>query len=220
MLTMRSFSALSPEVQQHLEGVEDKEGMIERVTARMALKNWSEQLEKITQVPVDPALFQLLHTHKKKVQVSLLKGVTLDPETLLAFIFRAYAEQGFTYSVYESNSLPADVGWKDMPEFAYKDEVDGSLFRHGTSPLTDGKLRSVINDRKVVVAKFLDNGPVWHCFFLTYKSIAGKEAGERPHLHYISHAWGFSREEVIRRLKERRYDLPDTPHIPYNRGPR
>jgi len=219
MMKDRSIAEMNQEAMKILEGDPDKEGIIDRVVRRRAQAYWQSELDRIMQVPVESRLIRLLTTEKKREQIGLLRGVTINPEKLMAFIFRAWTDHGFTYSVYESHSLPTGVNWSDVPEFAYKDETDGSLFRHGSSTLDDGKLRAVIEDRKVVVAKFLDKGPLWHCFFLTYKSLAGKERGEMPHLHYVSPGWGMDRAETIRRLKEQWYSISGTPHISYSRSP-
>ena len=65
----------------------------------------------------------------------------------------------------------------------------------------------VIEQRKVIVAKFFDRGSEWHCLFLTFNSLAGKEnwKGGQPHLHYISDKYGLTREEAVNRFKSNNY---------------
>ncbi|RYD53439.1 MAG: hypothetical protein EOP52_04715 [Sphingobacteriales bacterium] len=65
----------------------------------------------------------------------------------------------------------------------------------GDTDLTDGQLRQAIDHRKVIVAKFFDNGDQWHCLFFTYESLGGKESWNdgQPHYHYIYDKFGLSR---------------------------
>ena len=81
-----------------------------------------------------------------------------------------------------------------------------------------------VEHRKVIVSKFLDKGDIWHCFFLTFKSLDGKENYHdgQPHLHYISSAWNIPRQEVKEQLTSKKYSLPSLPHIDFHthRNPR
>lgn len=73
--------------------------------------------------------------------------------------------------------------------------------------MSDGQLKHAIKFRKVIVAKVLDKGDEWHCFYLTFKSIAGEESWKngQPHYHYLSDKWGISREELVRQIKSDKY---------------
>jgi hypothetical protein len=213
----RSIMALKPEAFAAFNSIADQ-GMQMKVLMKRAFQFWSEEYERIKRTPFPEELITLLGTKKKKTQEKLLSKVSLTSASLIAFIFAAWEQHGYTYSVYESQHLPNGANQGDLPTFAYKDEIDGRLSVVGTTHLSEGQIKAVIEDRKVVVAKFLDKGVEWHCFFLTYDSITGKEAGETPHIHYISHAWGFTREQAVQELKSRRYGFPSTPHIPFTRG--
>lgn len=84
----------------------------------------------------------------------------------------------------------------------------------GETKLTEGQLKNVINHRKVTISKFLDKGDLWHCFFITYNSIGGKDKWQdgQPHYHYISDKWGFNRKDAVERLKSTNYP-PTSVHI-------
>ena len=84
----------------------------------------------------------------------------------------------------------------------------------GETTLKEGELKNVILHRKKIVANFLDKGNEWHCFYLTFKALAGKETWNKgqPHCHYLSDKFGVSREEVIQGIKTG--NIPSTPvHI-------
>lgn len=57
------------------------------------------------------------------------------------------------------------------------------------------------------MAKFLDKGDTWHCFFTVYRSLRGEESWQdgQPHFHYISDKWGISRKDAVEQLKGDKY---------------
>jgi hypothetical protein len=85
--------------------------------------------------------------------------------------------------------------------------------------LSIAQLKQVVEHRHVAVAKFLDIGKQWHCFFLTFRSLRGEENhdGGTPHMHYISDKWGISRSSVVKQLTSKKYKLPSLPHVEYIR---
>jgi hypothetical protein len=64
-------------------------------------------------------------------------------------------------------------------------QEDNSLDIVGQTDVSEQEMRALINQRSVVVAKFLDKGRYWHCFLHTYRGILGKEIDNSPHIHYI-----------------------------------
>ena len=179
-----------------------------------AIKNWNEMLSNFKKVQLPNELAQLFETERKKDQVNLLKNVVLNPDILMALLIKA-DELGFTLSQYTSEYSQKGVDLSKMP-FAYEVKDDGSVKTFGNSELSDGQLKQAIEHRKVKVAKFLDKGDKWHCFFATYKSFRGEETwlGEnQPHYHYISSEFGIERTEVVKQLKSEKYKLGNLPHI-------
>ena len=108
-------------------------------------------------------------------------------------------------STYHFKSIPSNVDEKDLPK-AYMVEGD-TVTKMGDTTLSDGKLRAVLRERKVIVARILDKGKEWHCFFQTYRSLRGEETWRegQPHLHYLSDKWGVPREQVVERIKQGDY---------------
>ena len=93
--------------------------------------------------------------------------------------------------------------------------TDNKVHKSGETDLTDGQLKQIVEHRKVIISKFIDKGELWHCFFLTFESLKGKEKWKdgKPHYHYISSAFGLTREQVIGELKKKNYKLNNLPHI-------
>lgn len=166
---------------------------------------WNILYKEITETEIPQNLLDLLLDNKKNKQESLLKKVSLSPNILSAFIFRAYEEYGFLFSEYKKETLPKSIDSEKMP-LAYNVE-DGNVKKYGETSLSDGQLRQAIEQRKVIVAKFLDDGVNWHCFILTFKSLRGEETWKngQPHYHYVSNKFNITKEEVIQQIKNGEY---------------
>lgn len=171
-------------------------------------------MQEIISTTLPNQLFKLLHSTDKDEQEKLLRGITLTPMELTAFYCNAYAKYGYSLSHYSANYNPKGIEKDNLPRFAFKDD-DGKIISSGKTPLSDGQIKNIIEQRNVTVSKFLDNGKDWHCFFFTFKGVTGKERGNNPHLHYISHTWGLTREQVLGQLQSRRYSFRPVPHISY-----
>ncbi len=179
-----------------------------------ALSHWQEMLAKFKAIEVPQNLVKLLECEKKSEQEALLKGIVLTPDLLMAFLIKA-EEAGYSLSQYKSEFSQKGLDLSKMP-FAYEVKEDGTVKAFGETEMSDGQLKQAIEHRKVKIAKFLDRGNSWHCFFVTYKSLSGDETWlgqKQPHYHYISNAFGLSRGEVIDQIKSDKYKLGNLPHI-------
>lgn len=158
--------------------------------------------EKIEGVGVHENFLKLLETTRKKDQIALLKGMTITTNQLLSLIFKSYKDYNYLYSRYTFETLPKDINDKKAPRFAAILN-DGAVKTIGETELTDGQVKKMLTERKVVVAHFFDRGNDWHCLFTTYNSIGGKENHNngQPHYHYFSSAFGITREDFIKSMK-------------------
>lgn len=174
------------------------------------IKNAQEMLtgffEQFEQTEVNGNLIELLHTTRKKDQVRLLKGITINPDELMSLIFMSYKDFGFLYSKYLFENLPAGLEEKKLPKLFHIKE-DGTIEKVGETDLSDGELKNVIEHRKVVVSHFFEKEDFWHCLFLTYNSISGKENWKdgQAHFHYISSSFGLSKDEFIESMRTGKY---------------
>ena len=179
---------------------------------KRANEKWEERLAQINSDSVPGNFISLLNTQSKHEQEKLLRGQSITPFQLAAYLFRAWTDFGYSFSNYRAEHHHKGVSEQDLPQLIRLDEEN--VRKAGTTSLTDGQLKNVVNHRKVIVSKILDRGSEWHCFFITYNSIAGKEKwqGGQPHYHYISDKWGLSRQEAVDRLKSTNYP-PTSVHI-------
>ncbi|MDP4269877.1 MAG: SEC-C metal-binding domain-containing protein [Bacteroidota bacterium] len=154
------------------------------------------------QTEVHDNFLKLLETNKKKEQVALLKGLSINPDQLLSLIFKSYKDYGFLYSRYRIENLPKGIERKKKPKIADISDC-GNIKTIGKTDLTKGEVKSMIEQRKVIVAHFFDKGENWHCLFTTYHSLEGKESWKdgQAHFHYFSNAFGITRGEFIESIK-------------------
>lgn len=176
--------------------------------------SWQEMLQKLKHGEVPEIFLRLLEATKKSEQEALLKGAILTPDILMGLFIRAEA-MGYTLSNYSSEYAQKGVDPAKMP-LAYGVQKDGNVKVFGNTELSNGQLKQAVEHRKVKMAKFLDKGNTWHCFFTIYKSLRGDETwlGEKqPHYHYISNTFGIDRAEVVAQIKSEKYKLGNLPHI-------
>jgi hypothetical protein len=192
--------------------------IMEKVMYKKALADWEEYYKKMMELQLPGNLSLLLESSSKKEQIKLLKGLSLTSDELSAFIMKSYSEHGYLCSQYTSHFFPNGTNENDLPRLAHIED-GGQLTTIGETTLTEGQVRKLVTERTVKVAKFLDRGDHWHCFFLTYKSMNGQENHKsgQPHLHYISDKWTISRGYVLQQMKSKDYNLPSLPHIDYHR---
>lgn len=166
----------------------------------------SEKFWEIGEVDIPENFLKLLTTSRKKDQESLLKGLSINPKQLLALIFKSYEDYDYLYSKYLFQNLPKGLENRKIPKIADISEV-GKVKTIGETDLTDGQVKNMIEQRKVIVAHFFDKGDDWHCLFTTYNSIDGKESwkGGQAHFHYISSAFGITRNDFLESMKSGKY---------------
>jgi len=172
---------------------------------KRGIQYWEDRYRTIKETVVPPNFILLLESKSKNEQIKLLREANLTIGQLIAFIFIAFTDFGYVFSQYRSEHHHKGLDKKALPKLI---ELNGEKVRKiGETLLTDGELKHAVNYRKVVIAKFMDKGDSWHCFFVTYNSIRGKETWHdgQPHFHYISDKWGIPREAAVAKFKSNRY---------------
>lgn len=188
--------------------------LIRQIITEKVVQDWNEQYRDIIDTEIPENLLKILKSNSKKEQECLLKGMNLTSYSLLAFIFKAWLNFGFTFSQYQSEKYSRDVDRESLPNLIYVD--NGEVEKVGESEYTNGKLKQIMEQRKVIVAKILDKGEDWHCLIITYDSLLGKETWRNGqiHYHYISNYWGISRKNLVERIKSGKYPSTSV-HIEY-----
>lgn len=187
---------------------------IDSFAHQLSVEFAQKRMDEILATKFPTSFLDLIENISKSQQRKIMRGVSLTSDELLSFIFYS-STKGFTYSHYKSEHDPRGFEGEQSPTLIHK-LSDNEIVSIGETTLTAGQQKSLINQRIVVNAKFIDRGNQWYCFFSTYRSLAGKETGDSPHLHFISHSWGLSREKVLQELRSKNYNLPSLPHINFH----
>jgi hypothetical protein len=172
-----------------------------------------DEFTKIIDTPVPNNFIKLLTSSSKKEQIHLLKGAKINQFQLEALIIKAWKDYGYSFSNYKAEHRPKGYEDSKLPKLGVLKE--NSLETIGNTSLSKGQVKQVIEQRSVIISKFIDKASTWHCFFITYNSLKGSENWNNgmPHYHYISDKFGIKRDEVVRTLKSNHYKLGNLPHI-------
>lgn len=189
---------------------------VEKLFIKRAETEWQEEYKKLIAIPVPNNLESILISTSKKEQEKLLRGLSLTTDELTAFILKA-GDSGYSWSQYRSSHHHKGFDESLLPQAV--EVKEGTVHVVGETILTEGQLKQAVEHRSVKVSKFFDRNGIWHCFFLTFKSLGGKEnyKNGQPHLHYISNYWGIARADVVAQLQSKDYSLPSLPHINFQR---
>ena len=180
-----------------------------------AMLLWKNLEQDVNSIDVPKELITLLSINKKSDQEKLLHGMVFTPMLVASLIFEACEKHGYTLRNIRHDIPQKNLDVEKMPAASIVEE-DGKVKKIGKSELSDGQIKQAVEHRKVTVAKFLEKGDHWHCFFTTFKSLRGEETwqGEgQPHYHYISNSFGIPKKEVIKQLRSEKYNLGNLPHI-------
>lgn len=159
------------------------------VATQKSIGESAKQFQKmITDNPVSASFMDLLSKDiKKKEQIRLLKGAKLTIEQLANLFYNA-EEQGYSFSHFRFEGTPKNYTLADLPRFSYLND-DGSVEKIGGEKLTDGEVKTMIEQAHVLIARIIEKEGHWHCLLQTFKGLKGKEPGKeggRPHIHYLS----------------------------------
>jgi uncharacterized membrane protein len=190
---------------------------IDSIIIKKAEKQWKESYDKFITTDVPPNFIKLLNSKTKQEQIKLLRGQGITSDQLVSFIIKAFIDFGYSFSQYRAEYAQKGLDKTAIPKII--EIKSDKVIKVGTTLLTNGQLKQAVQHRKVTISKFLDNGKIWHCFFMTYKSLRHEESwkGGQPHFHYISDKFGHDRVKVVRMLKSEKYSLGNLPHIDFFR---
>lgn len=168
-----------------------------------AIELAEERINKTASLDLPKEIKQLFQNElSKKEQISLLKGVTISIEQL-GTIFLYANDNGYKFSQYRFADKPKKYKGSDLPSFIHLKD-DGTIEHYGETSLTDGQMKEIVLVSGYVLARILNNGKHWHCFYQNKKGLQGKEHGKfgsQSHIHYISDSFGISLDDAIKGFK-------------------
>lgn len=144
-----------------------------------------------------------------KEQNALLKNQVLSPSDLL-WLNKDAQDLGYLLDIFHEEKYPAKFQEKQTP-ICFQEKENGEIETIGNTNMTDGEMRALLEQRKVVQARIYHRNERWHCFYFTFKGLAGLESGlmgAKPHYHYLSDKSGIMREELNKRIAD--CDMPSS----------
>lgn len=152
---------------------------------------------------------------KKKDQMRILNGMEISRSELLKLFY--YAEKiGYTFSFFLRDAERAVFLDKTMPEIIFIDE-EGKTQHFGETDLSDGQMKHLVDKRQSLIVWLFEKEDTWHCFLQPIKGLKGKEGGKmgsRPHIHYLSNSFGFSKDGLLSKIKNEGEYVTTNVHIP------
>ncbi len=160
---------------------------------------WIDMKKRFRELKIPGNLIRLLKSRSKTDQQRLLERLVLSPELLTSFFFTAYHEFGFTLSQYTSQDYSKISDTRKTPTDSDRDTKDETAVSRKT--ILSG---AALKHQQVIVARIIDKGTQWHCFFTRVNPIGGEEtwSGKKPsRFWYLSNAFGEDRAELVQQLK-------------------
>ena len=214
---MYSFALARGNLYNRVIDLKGRPEWVDKVSVnQVALKQTQDMIEDMLRKTLPDYRLQQILAHgewTKKQQIQLWRDLKLRPIELLWFNWLAQ-QMGYLLDVYHVETIPGVYKQKKSP-MVFREEDNGEVEKIGETNMSDGEMRAVLQDRKVLVVHVYHKGDIWHCFYGTYKGINGEEPGvmgSQSHYHYISDKWGYSREKLNQFIKEN--NMPSSPvHI-------
>ena len=183
----------------------------ENIVRNFVLEKVEEQIETMLSSSALKPEIQVLFSDNNmslKDQERLLKGMILNPHDIL-WLNKCAQDFGYLLDVYQEERYPEKFDEKQMPVVInLNDDIIESI---GKTGMSEGEMRALLEQRKVVHAKIYHKDSNWHCFYFTYKGLAGLEGGKygsQPHYHYLSDKSGITLETLVDAIK--RCEMPSS----------
>ena len=160
--------------------------------------------DKLAETSPNPKIHQLLtdETLSYRQQNQLLKGLEINAYDIL-WLNKEAQDLGYLLDVYHEEKHPVKFDAKKHP-YIIKENEDGSVETIGVTDMTEGEMKALLQQRKVVQARIYHKDTTWHCFYFTFKGLAGEESGvmgSKPHYHYLSDKSGIAWNDLMQRIK-------------------
>lgn len=173
---------------------------------KFALQETDEMISQILSKSEPLPAIQRLLTDESisyKKQQKLLKGLTLTSKDIL-WLNKEAQDNGYLLNIYHEEKYPEKFIKKTKPVFIHQNN-DNTIDKIGSTDMTEGELRALLKQRKAIQARVYHKNKIWHCFYFTYKGLAGEECGlmgSKSHYHYISYKSGITWNDLMKRIKD------------------
>ena len=163
-----------------------------------------ERLKTYASRPCPDYLKELITEGKKKRQERLFKDQVLTPEDLITWFLYVGRLNG-TFSEYSFEEKNEELEGR-MPLFIDASDPN-NIVAVGKTDLSEAALKHLVEHQNKKFAQIIDlEDGRWFCFYRTHRGLSGRETGDQgSHMHFISSAYGISREDLVEQLKSGEY---------------
>jgi hypothetical protein len=200
------------------KGIKVTPGLVERIE-EIALQREEELMASIRTRGVSDGIRSLLRAKKKKQAVRALSEMVISERDLHDFIYNSGAV-GFSHWEKHVDFVPEarQLGEQERLDLWHSPR-DSEANAHVWS-----KLEQLYVEREHrSVHLFAGSRDSWHCFFMTFRDVAGAPGSdehhwaEGAHLHYLSHLFDprLTKELVWEELDQRKHSLPSA-HVRFH----
>jgi len=165
---------------------------------------------KIRNANLSSNLVKLLDAgNKRKAQRIAERDLVLQDQELSDLIGQAHL-YGYEYRCKHKEFRPADLAVPSVHDLAKADPETGKFTREGKKAFN--RIQAIFAQRRILHVHWFQFGLEWHCFFFDRSDLMGGHWSEGDHIHYLSHLWGLSSDEVWNGFEDRNYS-PGKVHI-------
>lgn len=139
-------------------------------------------------------LNKLLEAKSKKEALKIIdKELVLDHNELFTLISNPHLF-GFEYRRKHKEFIPKDLRNIDPTKMTTKDGKPGEMTDEGKKVFR--QITQIFKTRRQLNVHWFQFGIEWHCFYFDFGDLLRGHWVEGDHVHYISHLWGKSSDEV------------------------
>lgn len=173
--------------------------------AKKAQEIWKARKAEWIAKGVDPTISALMAAKNFDEAERISRSKTIFQNSFSGSVFCLRSAENFQYTVHTHQIPPSNLANKNKPSFLHV-ENGKILAVGGKHELSDGELKKLITDRKIMHIHDFQKDAEWHLFFFTYRDVKG-EHWETGHIHYCSSKWQTSKTQVLGELAKKNHSI-------------
>lgn len=193
-------------------GLNPEDQDVQIAAMQKAIQTWEDMKAEVEKEGPSPFIIKLFLAEGKRDALQITKNLKITHHEFSNLVILSN-KIGYSHSQETIEILPPDLENRQIPSLLHWNGKD-DLYHEGETDLSEGELKRLISERKVMHVHSFEKEDIWHCFYFTYSDIQGKHFQNLEHVHYISSLWTKSKEAVRENLKQKRHAQWGT-HITY-----
>lgn len=202
-----------------LHGLDPNDPSVKAVIDKHAIEMAGKIIKDLESLGIPEKFQQLLQSKSKNEALGIGNSITIQKREFAALIHNCKKLKwgGYEYNLFVKEFRPVELSKNDISALTNEEfrSAEGKLI--GLAKKTLGKIRAVFAQRKRIHAHFFVKGNEWHCFYFDFQDVKGTHWSEGPHIHYLSHHWGYDLQTIKRQFETRNTSLRSV-HIRFNEG--